>query len=452
MKLNTLINKIKENDFIKNILTLFTGSVIAQAVGLVALPLLSRLYSPADFGTLGLYMSFVAIISIISGGGYEQAVMLPKKKTEAFHVFLLSVSIALIISLILLIIVLFFAAEIADLLNDKMLKKWLYFAPFSVFLLVFLKALNYWFNRAKEFKVIAISKIYKSGTNSAGSVFAGFLKMARIGLIGSWILSQFITAGYFILNIRKQDLRLIKINKLKFIALAKRYKKFPLYDSWSELLGVLSTELPVFFISSFFGGVVTGHYTFAYKILLVPALLITFSVGQAFYQRATEVQHDLEKMQLLTFSTIKRLFMIAVVPVALISVFGESIFSFVFGAKWELSGLYARYMSIWLLFVFVSSPFTPLFLIYNKQQIKFTFYIISVFVQILVFMVSALLLKLPPEDVIGIFWIVSATFRLIFLILTLNVIKIHFTKILSLILKYFLPIITLFIILKFLFL
>jgi O-antigen/teichoic acid export membrane protein len=52
------------SEYTKNILTLITGTGVAQLIPVAVSPIITRLYSPEDFGLIALYQSLVAIISV----------------------------------------------------------------------------------------------------------------------------------------------------------------------------------------------------------------------------------------------------------------------------------------------------------------------------------------------------------------------------------------------------
>ena len=73
----------KESEFYKNVLTLMSGTLIAQALPFFTSPILSRIYSPENFGVYGLFTSIVGVTAVLATGRYELAIMLPKKETDA---------------------------------------------------------------------------------------------------------------------------------------------------------------------------------------------------------------------------------------------------------------------------------------------------------------------------------------------------------------------------------
>ena len=84
-----------ESEFGRNVLTLMTGTTIAQAIPVAITPILTRLYTPEDFGLLAVFVAFSTILGSISSGRYELAIMLPENDEDAINIaalcFLLSI-------------------------------------------------------------------------------------------------------------------------------------------------------------------------------------------------------------------------------------------------------------------------------------------------------------------------------------------------------------------------
>ena len=222
-----MFSKIVKSEFVRNVLTLMTGTAIAQAIPVLISPILTRLYTPEDFAVLALFMSVVVIIGAISTARYELAIMLPKHKRDAVNILALSLIINIIVSLISLIIILIFKNQIILLLGSEELRIWLYFAPVTIFFIGVYQAFNYWSTRNKTFTKNAISRVAQSSTVAATNLSVGFVKAGPVGLISGAILGQII--GALVLSwetlvnfnkFRKQlSVKLIKTN-------AKKYSNF----------------------------------------------------------------------------------------------------------------------------------------------------------------------------------------------------------------------------------
>ena len=94
-----MLNKLKpKSEFSRNVLTLMTGTTIAQAIPIAISPILTRLYTPEDFGVVGLFGAISGIFGAIATGKYELAIMLPKKDEDAINIFALGFILTSLIS------------------------------------------------------------------------------------------------------------------------------------------------------------------------------------------------------------------------------------------------------------------------------------------------------------------------------------------------------------------
>ena len=110
--------KFKENDFAKNIVTLLTGTTAAQIIPFALSPILTRLYSPDDFGVLALFFSICSILSVVAAGRYELSIVIPEKDEEAANIVALSIFVSVIFALFLQIVFAVFNSGIALLLGN----------------------------------------------------------------------------------------------------------------------------------------------------------------------------------------------------------------------------------------------------------------------------------------------------------------------------------------------
>ena len=209
-----------------------TGTTIAQAIPIAISPILTRIYTPEDFGVLALFVAISSIFGSIANGRYELAIMLPKKDEDAINIFALGFIISSSISLVLLMLVLLFHDYFTTLLNNDEIGIWLYLVPITVFLTGMYNVLNYFNNRKKYYKDIANITIIKSIITAITQLSIGFLKGGASGLISGQVISQMFANMKLLKNIIKDKLLISKISKVKIIALAKRYKDFPKFSMW----------------------------------------------------------------------------------------------------------------------------------------------------------------------------------------------------------------------------
>ena len=128
------IAKIRHAEFLKSVITLVTGTTIAQVIPFLVAPVLTRLYLPEDFGLLALFLSVAGFLSIISTLQYESAILLPKDEIDAINLVALCLIITLLVTFLSFIIVLFFNKIITVWIGNIYISFWLYFVPIPVFL------------------------------------------------------------------------------------------------------------------------------------------------------------------------------------------------------------------------------------------------------------------------------------------------------------------------------
>ena len=425
-----------------------TGTTIAQAIPVAISPILTRIYSPEDFGVFAIYISIVTILSVIVTGAYDLAIVIPKKDADALYIIKLSFLVTSVISFIVLLIVFFFNNQIVLLIGDENLRTWLYFIPFSIFLSGIYQSVNYWLNRHRYYKSIAINRVIQSGTAGSVQLAMGFIGLVSSGLILGKILGQLVST-ILLGKIYLQEKKRLKSQKkkLKLIALAKRYKKFPLYESRSNLLNTSSTEVPVILISSLFNTGVAGFYALSSRMLLLPMTLIGTSIGQVFFQEASKLKSNKNELRNLTFSIYKKLVLIGVVPISFIIVYGDFIFMIIFGDEWRVAGEYSQVLGIWIILVFISSPLSKLLVIMEKQKEALNFNILIFLSRVLSIVVGFMIFE-DPYNTILLFGITGAVFWLFWCKYILGLVGIKFDVVLLELLKYLIPSLSIFIFLR----
>jgi O-antigen/teichoic acid export membrane protein len=118
-------------------------------------------------------------------------------------------------------------------------------------------------------------------------------------------------------------------------------------------------------------------------MLRLPLMLIGVSLGQLFYNKASELYNQGKSMVPLLNKMLLVLTGLSIVPFSILFFYGEFLFAFVFGKNWALSGSYSETMSVWLMINFILSPIAALPLILSKQKVFFIMGIVSSLIQVI---------------------------------------------------------------------
>lgn len=369
------LNKYKKSEFLKNILTLFFGTSIAQIIPLMISPILSRMYSPDQFGQLGVLLSVIGIFSIIATFQYESAIMLPKKDEDAFNILILAILITTAISTLSYIVCSIYNVEIANLLKAPSFSNWVFLVPFFVLLSGLFNSLNIWTSRQKKFKRLAFRQIAQTTVGAGSKLVFGWLKYLNSGLVWGSLLGQVTSTGVLTYMTIKEDKKLFKtisFNRIKKNVI--KYQDFPKYTMWQGFLDLVNASGVIFILSHYYGIKVVGLYSFSLALLMKPVQMIGQAISQVYFQNASQKIKNNESIYKDTIRLLNNLALISCVIFLPILIAGPFIFSFVFGQEWRDAGVIAQIISPWYFMRLIASPLGNIAMIKNKQK---KFFIIS---------------------------------------------------------------------------
>lgn len=360
---------ITRSPFSLHVFTLMSGTMIAQAIPLAIAPILTRLYSPSNFGVFALYTAIVSMLSVIVTGRYELAIILPESEEDAFNIFILTSIIILISTLLFTFIIVFFKSQIVHMLRIPDIGSWLYFVPLSIFIIGFYQAVNNWLIYKRKFKMLATTRICQSGLVGGVQVGFGSLGFTINGLIPGQIIGQGLTIGLVGMRVWKNfKPRFSGVTKEKILQQAKRYKKFPKYSLVADFVNIAANQIPYFMFNRYFGMVILGFYSLAQRVLGTPISLIAFSLLEVFKERASRDYRDTGNCRDIYTKTFKHLFLLSIVPALILFIAAPQIFTFIFGRNWTIAGEYTQILSVMFFLKFISSPLSCIIYIAEKQN------------------------------------------------------------------------------------
>lgn len=367
MSLN--IKQYIKSEFLKNVFTVFSGNVIAQAIPFLIESIIARIYSPEDFAVLAGYLAIANLFTIVATGRYELAIMLPQKDRKAVNIIGLSIIISLFISVISFIIVWLFNTEICTILKNDNVSSYLYLVPISVLSVGWYQTFNYWNSRKKRFRNVTYAKTTQSITYSGTAIGLGHLGLIPSGLIFSQIIGQFSALLPLVISFFKHDKSMSKsITKTEIKEVAIEYQDFPKINSLHAFCDILKQSGEVFLLSFFYVKEKVGLHSRTLRLLFAPSSIIGSAIGQVFYQKASVCYQNNEDLQSLLKKVLVRLTLISIPVFSIVAIWGGDIFAWYLGEKWRQAGEYGQLLSPWLCLNFIISPISQIPLIVNKQK------------------------------------------------------------------------------------
>lgn len=352
-----------------NVLRLMTGTSIAQAIPIAVSPILTRIYTPEDFGIYALFLAIMVVISSIVSGRYELAIVLPNEDDDAFNIAALCLIIAGSVCFLLLLVIILFGHDISDFLDNPTLYVWLYFLPLVILFSAVWNVLNYLNTRLQNYKDIAVSQVYRSVTLATFQILIGWFKSGVSGLILGQALSSVAANGRLLKNLPSWHSLSRSVSWVRIKANAVRYINFPKYTSWAALTNAVSGSMTQMLLSAFYSVKTLGFYALTHRALSMPATLISNAVGQVLLQRASHEKNTSGNVLPVFLKALAVLATISIPVFAVLYLIIEPLFIFVFGVEWAVAGEFAKIMMPLFAIQFVVSPLTIMNVVNEKNKV-----------------------------------------------------------------------------------
>jgi O-antigen/teichoic acid export membrane protein len=357
------------SDFLKNTLTLMTGTTISQVIPIMTAPILTRIYLPQDYGILGIYLSVAIVISILSTLSYTSAILIPSNDDDAIAIVHLCAIAILIWAGISGIIAVFFKNMIACLLKTPEAANYFYFLPFSTVANGIGNVLSIWANRKKLYHEISVCRVTSAILTALFSICIGLLIGGPKGLFCGLLVSQLSIPAMLLYALSKKTPVIFSPQPIsKILEQAKAFSKFPKYSFPAEFIQSFINQLPIYLLSIFAGKNEIGYYNLSNRILGLPIQFVGSAISDVFRQRASANFQQYGNCHTLFIKTFKTLIKVSFIPFLLIAIFSPFLFSLAFGAKWKDAGVYTSILSVLYFFRFINAPLSYIIYLVNKQH------------------------------------------------------------------------------------
>lgn len=379
------------------VLVLAGGTAIAQLVVAAATPVISRLYSPAEFGAAAAGTGLIGLVLMVSCLTYDHAVAVPREEEVALDLTALAALAAVATSALTGVVLLVAGDSILHAFDAEAL------APYAWLLVLgqlaggLTLALSGWAIRVRAFRPLAGSRVGQSVALVATQVGAGVAGAASAGLVLGDTLGKATAAGRLGWRTFGADLRrLARRPRRSLLATARRYRHFPLVGTWPNLINAIGLGAPVLLMAMLYDARVGGLYALAERLVAAPTSLVILSISQVFVAEAAEVARaDPAGLRPLFRATFRRLARLGLPVMALIPLLALLLVGPVFGERWSDAGLYMALLTPLYLAQLVSSPFGGALDVLERQDLLLVRELVRAAL-LATAVVTAWLLGLPP--------------------------------------------------------
>ncbi len=357
------------NKIFSQVSAVLSGSVLGQGVTVLAIPLLTRIYTPSIYGEYMVYFSLLSLFSTIIALRLDIAIPIPKKNSEAFQLLAAAVISIFILCLLAECVIILGNTFFSQLLNLNTLKPFLWLLPISLFVVGIYNTFSYLCIRNRHFKRLGIAKMTQGLTQSTAQVCLGLLHFTSLGLItgqifghgsASLILSQKITFRY-----------LLRTRFSEVLSILKRYWRFPALSAPASLINAMSLHLPTLGISICFGVEKAAWYGLVAQVIAMPLALIGQASGQVYLGEGAQLKHqkDYKALKQLYLKMMRNLMLLGLPLILIVLGLGPSLFKWVFGNGWYEAGVVAQCLIVMLCLEFAIVGPSQNFNLFERQDV-----------------------------------------------------------------------------------
>lgn len=345
--------------FVRSVAVLAGGTIGGQAISVLASPILTRLYSPAEFGLFQVFLSMVKTVDRTVCGGYETALILPDSEKAASKLLGVAIHFAVGFALLASLFFLLFGTDVLRVLDASELQGWVFLVPPQLALVGLSLSFNAFSIRRRRYKSMARAKVAQALSLVVVSIGLGLGGVSFPGLIVGF-MAGWLTSVVFLAYPSRDDLTYANLRwDRRSRAVAHRYREFLTFGAPGRLLNGMVMVMPVFFLSHFFSATVVGYYSLVVRVTDAPLAVLGQAVSQVHTRKVVDLIQRRVAVRPYLLRLIAILGTISIVPTILLMIVAPDLFAWLFGPPWREAGLYVRILMPATAARFMVSTLTP---------------------------------------------------------------------------------------------
>lgn len=352
----------------RSILTILRGTVLAQALGFLVLPILTRIFDPPDFGALQAYQATLGLLLMVAAFRYEVA-LLRCGDGDEYRATLQICVLAHSVSTTVVTICVCLALAIPDAVSNAT-ARWLAWLPAGILVAGVAQTMSYVALRGRIFAAASNAKVAQSICYAATAVGAGTAGAGAGGLIAGDLVGRLASIAWMW---RSRGIFRVAWSgwstREALRAVGHKYREYPLVSLPGGLVNAAGGAMTGIFVYALFDISTAGQYGLFERGILIPLGMVGVAVSQVYTASLAErIRDGVGGAKTVFEDLVKKMFLISVLPAGLLAVAGPSLFGLVFGSQWIEAGHFAQLMSPWVLFVLSVSAVNMTIMVIGDQS------------------------------------------------------------------------------------
>lgn len=366
--------------------TLVSGNVLAQAITLAAYFVLTRIYTPEDYGLFNIFYSYIEVLIIFSTCKYELAIVVASDEAEAAAVARFALRLNAVVSMLLLTLalVLWLTGTLPG--NFAQLGWMVLLIPPMVFFCGTSRVYSFLYNRFHRYAQIALSDSANAGVGAMTKILLGLLGLSHSGMPVGAVVGQ--AASNINYRLRLRSLSLPATNSAASRYAAAKHRNFPYFVATKDLVNTFSSNLPFLWAALYFERAEVGLFGLALTFTLQPVNILSTAFERVLYARTAEAVRDHRPALHILLRFLGIILMVALPLCVLAWFFAEPLFVFSFGDRWQGCGSFVQALLPLAVVGLCSTSIMFIPNIFSTQRIEFFFFVVLLVLRVVAMVVG----------------------------------------------------------------
>jgi lipopolysaccharide exporter len=256
-----------------------SGSGLAAAIGILTMPIVSRLFTPEDFGVAAMFVSITVLSVTFATLRYEIALVLPESETDALALLGFVYRLAAFFCLLLVTLVTLYQVSNLKIPALEILGNWIWLLPLGVFLIAAIGIHENWLTRNKAFRAASLALVTGNSLTSGSRIIIGAVSGSSAGgLIVGYLLGSASRLAFQMRSVQPYMRVFRPTSASQFITTGRRYSDFPRLNAPAGVIFALGANLPILLFAFLFSPEIVGFYAMAYRLAEVPLSIVSNAV------------------------------------------------------------------------------------------------------------------------------------------------------------------------------
>lgn len=347
---------------------LVRGSVGAQVIAIAAAPLLTRLYSPEEFGEYTICIAALSIFGPVLALKYDVGIVSSNSDESSADL----IRIAAFTSIIVVPIIV--CSYTVLVLTDVFDAHGLLWASGSLLLILLLQGAmliaNAQANRERDYDTISNATLIRSAGSNVSFLALGLAPLGSFGLLLGQILGMTLGTLAQTPSFRRANRIVHGRDRAMAFASAKNFAVLPKYSAPAALLSAASFSIIVVFVGRTFGAAEAGLYAMGYRLLGVPFVVISANVAKYYLERASSEKRTTGSFAVVHRKTMKVLAAFSIVSMSALALAAPTLFQYIFGDAWRDAGIMVSLLTPMFAVRLVGDAVMPAFIVAGRASLE----------------------------------------------------------------------------------